>query len=71
MVLVGIRWGQRFPAGPEGPFQPSADARKRMAVGHPNFSYMKMVISNRFYGTGATTFVQEVGRVPLTLWVKF
>merc|ERR1712074_358727 len=30
-------WGQRSPAGPKGPFQPSAGARKRMAVGHPNF----------------------------------
>ena len=28
-------------AGPEGPFQPSAGARKRMAVGHPNFSSSK------------------------------
>merc|ERR1712105_419477 len=26
--------------GPEGPFQPSAGARKRMAVGHPNFSFI-------------------------------
>ena len=25
--------------GPEGRFQPSARARKRMAVGHPNFSF--------------------------------
>jgi len=28
--------GQRFPAGPEGPFQPSAGARRRVSVGHPN-----------------------------------
>ena len=34
--------GQRFPAGPEGPFQPSAGARMRMAVGHPNV----LVITN-------------------------
>merc|ERR1712090_76809 len=36
-----LRWGQRFPTGSEGPFQPSAGVRKRMAVGHPNFSFVK------------------------------
>ena len=31
-----LRWGQRSPLGPEGPSQPSAGARRRVAVGHPN-----------------------------------
>ena len=29
------------------------------------------VTNYRFCGPGATTFAHEVGRVPLTLWVKF
>ena len=39
-----LRWGQRFPAGPEGPFQPSAVARKRMAVGPLNFLVHQMTL---------------------------
>ena len=36
--------GQRFPAGPEGPFQPSAGARRRVSVGHPNLLVDKILL---------------------------
>ena len=34
-------------------------------------TYMKMVNNTWFYGPGATTFTDKVGRVSFTLWVKF